>query len=40
MSVRQELREHFVLAGEGQWDEEYQVVRLDYYSPPLNIVNS
>ena len=40
VSVRQELKEHVVLAGEGQGDKEYQVVRLDCYSPPLNIVNS
>ena len=40
MSVRQELKEHVVLAGEGQGDKEYQEVRLDCYSPPLNIVNS
>ena len=40
ISVRQELKEHLVLAGEGQRDEEYQIVKLDCYSPPLNIVNS
>ena len=28
------------MAGEGQGEDEYQVVRLDCYNPPLNIINS
>ena len=39
-SVRQELKEQLILAGEGQGDDEYQVVRLDCYNPTLNIINS
>ena len=39
-SVRQELKEQLILAGEVQGDDEYQVVRLDCYNPPLNIINS
>ena len=39
-SVRQELRDYTVLAGEGKGEEEYLITRLECYSPPLTIVNS
>ena len=39
-SVRQELRDYTVLAGEGKGEEEYLITRLERYSPPLTIVNS
>ena len=39
-SVRKELEEYVVLAGEGKEEDEYLVTRLDSYNPPLTVVNN
>ena len=39
-SVRKELEEYVMMAGEGKEEDEYQVTRLDCYNPPLTIMNN
>ena len=38
-SVVEEWRQHLVCAGEGEGDDEYHVIRLDNFSPAVNIIN-
>ena len=38
-SVKEELKEFTVGAGEGQGEDKYLVTRLECYSPPLTLVN-
>ena len=38
-SVTEEWRQHLVCAGEGEGDDEYHVIRLDNFSPAINIIN-
>ena len=37
--VKEEMKEHAVLVKEGENNDEFHIVRLDCYNPPLNIVN-
>ena len=38
-SIREELRDSVVGAGESQGEDEYLITRLECYSPPLTIIN-